>query len=42
MNNKWNNHTQKYLKTVAIWTDLDLVKFAMISFIAGVITGWLI
>ena len=26
----------------AIWTDMDLAKFAMIAFIAGVIVGWVI
>ena len=27
------------LPIVAIWTDMDLAKFAMIAFIAGVIVG---
>jgi len=25
-----------------IWTDMDLAKFAMIAFVAGVIVGWVI
>ena len=24
-----------------IWTDIDLVKFALIAFVAGVFVGWL-
>jgi hypothetical protein len=24
-----------------IWTDLDLAKFALIAFVAGVIVGWI-
>ena len=30
------------LPITQIWTDMDLAKFAMISFIAGIIVGWLI
>ena len=25
-----------------IWTDMDLAKFAMIAFIAGVVVGWIV
>jgi hypothetical protein len=24
-----------------IWTDMDLAKFALIAFVAGVIVGWI-
>jgi len=26
----------------AIWTDLDLAKFALIAFIAGIVVGWIL
>ena len=28
-----------YPKNAQIWTDMDLAKFAMIAFVAGVIVG---
>lgn len=44
--NKWTQwydslspSTKQYLKGRAIWTDRDLVKFAMIAFVSGVIVG---
>jgi hypothetical protein len=47
--NKWESwhdslpsHTQEYLKTAAIWRDIDLAKFCAITFIAGVVVGYLI
>ena len=38
--NKWAQ--EQFPKNAQIWTDMDLAKFAMIAFIAGVIVGWLI
>ena len=29
------------LPITAIWTDMDLAKFALIAFVAGVVVGWL-
>ena len=47
--NKWQQwhdslspSTKEYLKNQAIWTDLDLAKFALIAFVIGVVIGWLI
>jgi hypothetical protein len=44
--NKWTQwydslspSTREYLKTQAIWTDLDLAKFALIAFVAGIAVG---
>lgn len=37
-----NNHTEKYLNTIAIWTDMDLVKYALIAFVTGIIIGWIL
>ena len=34
--------TKEYLEGQAIWTDMDLAKFAMITFVSGVVVGWLI
>jgi hypothetical protein len=31
--------TKEYLKGRAIWTDRDLAKFAILSFLLGVIVG---
>lgn len=46
--NKWTQwhdslspSTKEYLKGRAIWTDIDLVKFALIAFIGGVVVGLL-
>lgn len=46
--NKWDcwyeslsPSTKEYLDRQAIWTDMDLAKFAMIAFVAGVVVGWL-
>jgi len=33
--------TEEYGMHHQIWTDLDLAKFAMIAFLAGVFVGWL-
>jgi hypothetical protein len=44
--NEWYNnlpeHTKTYLNTQAIWTDKDLVKFALIAFFVGVLIGWIL
>jgi hypothetical protein len=39
--NKWNlpNSIKEYGHNHPIWTDIDLVKFAMLAFVAGVIVG---
>ena len=44
--NKWTawydslpEHTKQYLKTQPIWTDRDLAKFAILSFLLGIIVG---
>jgi hypothetical protein len=44
--NKWtawydglSPSTKEYLKGRAIWTDRDLVKFAMLAFLAGIAVG---
>jgi hypothetical protein len=34
-----NKFDPNRLPITAIWTDMDLAKFAMIAFIAGVIVG---
>jgi hypothetical protein len=39
--NKLPNSISEYGFTHAIWTDVDLVKFALIAFIGGVIVGLL-
>jgi hypothetical protein len=31
--------TKEYLKGRAIWTDKDLVKFAVIAFLLGIVVG---
>ena len=31
--------TKEYLQGRAIWTDLDLAKFAVITFVAGIVVG---
>ena len=33
------NSIKEYGYNHAIWTDIDLAKFALIAFVAGVITG---
>jgi hypothetical protein len=33
------NSIKEYGHNHAIWTDIDLAKFAFIAFVAGVITG---
>jgi hypothetical protein len=35
-------HNPYKLPACQIWTDLDLAKFAMIAFVAGIIVGWII
>ena len=35
-------HDAYTLPARQIWTDMDLAKFAMIAFVAGVVVGWLI
>ena len=44
--NKWDGwydslpkHTHAYLNHQAIWTDMDLAKFALIAFVTGIIVG---
>jgi len=42
--NKWKpgdipTSTEQYGIHDAIWTDMDLAKFAMIAFVAGIIIG---
>ncbi len=44
--NKWSAwydsltpSTREYLKGRAIWTDRDLAKFAILSFLVGVLVG---
>jgi len=42
--NKWTpgnlpNSIDEYGYNHAIWTDIDLAKFALIAFVAGVIVG---
>ena len=44
--NKWQQwhdslspNTKEYLESQAIWTDMDLAKFALIAFVTGVIVG---
>lgn len=40
------NTMKKYnpykLPITQIWTDMDLAKFAMIAFVAGVVVGWIV
>ena len=36
------NSIDQYGHVHAIWTDMDLAKFAMIAFVAGVFVGWII
>lgn len=31
--------TKEYLRGRAIWTDVDLAKFAMLAFVLGIIVG---
>jgi hypothetical protein len=47
--NKWTDwydsltpSTREYLKGRAIWTDRDLAKFAILSFLLGVIVGMVV
>jgi hypothetical protein len=44
--NEWYDnlppHTKEYLNKQAIWTDMDLAKFALIAFFTGVIVGWIL
>jgi hypothetical protein len=42
--NKWKssrlpNSIKEYGYNHAIWTDIDLAKFAMIAFVAGIVVG---
>ena len=42
--NKWKpghlpNSIQEYGYNHPIWTDIDLAKFAMIAFVAGIVVG---
>jgi hypothetical protein len=46
---KWNEwydslpeHTRASMKNQPIWRDVDLAKFALIAFVAGIILGWMI
>jgi hypothetical protein len=36
------NSINEYGYDHPIWTDIDLAKFAMIAFVAGVIVGWIL
>jgi hypothetical protein len=45
--NKWKpgsmpKSIEEYGMHHQIWTDLDLAKFAMIAFVAGIFVGWII
>ena len=40
MESVMKKHDPYKLPARQIWTDMDLAKFAMISFVAGVIVGW--
>ena len=47
MMNKWTpgnmpNSIKEYGYNHPIWTDIDLAKFALIAFVAGVIVGWIV
>jgi hypothetical protein len=44
--NKWKssrlpNSIKEYGYDHAIWTDIDLAKFALIAFVAGIVVGWI-
>ena len=39
MGNKMKKFNPNRLPIIAIWTDMDLAKFALIAFVAGVIVG---
>ena len=34
-------HNPYKLPARQIWTDMDLAKFALIAFVAGVVVGWI-
>jgi hypothetical protein len=36
------NSIKEYGYNHPIWTDIDLAKFALIAFVAGVIVGWIV
>jgi hypothetical protein len=40
---QWHNSlspsTKEYLENQAIWRDIDLAKFALLAFVAGVVVG---
>jgi hypothetical protein len=47
--NRWDGwydslstHTKESLKNQPLWRDIDLAKFAMISFAAGIIVGYIL
>ena len=45
--NKWKpddlpTNIEDYGYDHAIWTDIDLAKFALIAFAAGLIVGWIV
>ena len=42
MGSVMKKHDPYKLPARQIWTDMDLAKFAMIAFIAGVIVGWIV
>jgi hypothetical protein len=35
-----NKHNPYKLPARQIWTDMDLAKFALIAFAAGIVVGW--
>ena len=41
MVNSMKKHDPYKLPARQIWTDMDLAKFALIAFIAGIIIGWI-
>ena len=44
--NKWKpgdmpTSIEQYGYNHPIWTDIDLAKFALIAFVAGIVVGWI-
>ena len=42
MNKCMPKSIEEYGYNQQIWTDIDLAKFAMIAFVAGVVVGWIL
>ena len=36
------NSIKEYGYNHPIWTDIDLAKFALIAFVAGIVVGWIV